>query len=234
METKPLLMRGSSETCRMRQGLNEFINYVGLTGRSMVEKGTFAGESAQIFAQHASLVYTIDPWVEYDEATQYGYGGSELLAARRRFFTKVMANDNDNKIRPLQLTSEQAARLFFPCSMPLVYIDGWHKHTPQDIDLWWDKVAPDGYISGHDYNEQRFPEIIESIRQRFGAPDAVFQDETWVVRKTDERIRQWQQRTTQVIRDVASHVTVLTPCSAPSVTRDEPTGLLGLGIFPCG
>lgn len=214
-----------------RQGLYDFIKYVGLKDYPVVEIGTFSGESAQIFAEFASLVYTIDPWVEYAEADEWNM---DIAAARHRFFSKVMARDHANKIKPLQVTSEQASKMFAHHSMPLVYIDGWHKYTAQDIDLWWDKVAPNGYIAGHDYNETRFPEIIHGIAQRFGAPDATFQDETWVIRNTHERIRQWLLRTTPATGDVASHVMALTPCSAPCSVRKEPTGLLGLGIFPYG
>jgi hypothetical protein len=176
-----------------RQGLYDFIHHVSLKGSPVVEIGTFAGESAQIFAEFASLVYTIDPWVQYAEADEWGM---DIVAARHRFFVNVMAYDRTNTIKPLQVTSEQASKMFAQHSMPLVYIDGWHKHTAQDIDLWWDKVAPDGDLAGHDYNATRFPCVIESIALRFGAPDKVFQDETWVVKKTPERMRQWQSNLT--------------------------------------
>lgn len=175
------------------QGLHDLINYVDIKNYPVVEIGTFSGESAQIFAQYASCVYTIDPWVEYDEGIQYGYDGKQIIAARQKFFANVMANDHENKIKSLQLTSEQAVNIFANNSIPFLYIDGWHKFAPQDIDLWWNKIALNGHIAGHDYNKERFPELVNGIANRFDGPDAIFQDESWIVKKRYQKIHQHKQ-----------------------------------------
>jgi len=173
---KPTTMRGG----HMIQGLHDLIAHVGVKNSPVIEIGTYAGESAQIFSEYASIVYTIDPWVEYEEATYYGLNVAE---ARRWFFTHVMANDHENKIKPLQITSEQASKIFAPWSVPFVYLDGWHKFISDDIDLWWPKIESGGSLAGHDYNKERFPDMIKSIEKKLGGPDKVFQDESWVVKK---------------------------------------------------
>ena len=185
---KPLLtMRGG----HMMQGLHDLIAYTGIKDSTVVEIGTFAGESTQVFAQYAALVYTIDPWVEYEEGTYYGL---DVAAARSVFFATVMADDHDNKIKSLQITSEQAVQLFNPYSVPHLYVDGWHKYAMEDVDRWWDTIAMDGWMTGHDYNEERFPHIPLGLSERFGMPDAIFQDESWAVQKTAERDHQWRDR----------------------------------------
>lgn len=176
---------------RWLQGLHDLIAHVGVDNYPVVEIGTFAGESAKIFAEYASEVFTIDPWVEYPEGTHYGL---DVAAARKVFFSEVMANDDANIIKPIQLHSAQAVGLFPRGSIRLLYIDGWHKFTAEDIDIWWDSIMLNGYIAGHDYNDYRFPEIPHGIAERFGAPDAMFQDESWVVKKTQARMDAWERR----------------------------------------
>lgn len=49
--------------------------------------------------------------------------------------------------------SINAARIYGSTQFDLVFLDGghWHDQVVADLDAWWPRVRPGGYIGGHDY-----------------------------------------------------------------------------------
>lgn len=57
-------------------------------------------------------------------------------------------------VRPVRMTSTEAAQSYPDNSLDFVFIDADHTYeaVKQDIEAWWPKVKPGGILAGHDYN----------------------------------------------------------------------------------
>jgi hypothetical protein len=62
-------------------------------------------------------------------------------------------NGHEDRAIMIRAKSEIAADIFPDNSLDFVYIDANHayQYVVQDIQLWYPKVKPGGYICGHDY-----------------------------------------------------------------------------------
>ena len=140
----------------------------------MVELGSFAGESAEIFASSGKVkrIWCVDHWVG---SAQNG----------ERAFDEIQACYPDI-IGKLKAESAEGAQQFLDQSLDFVYIDACqqYKSIKRDIELWRPKIRPGGVIGGHDYSP-RFEGVIRAVGETFGTPDAVFQDSSWIVRIPD-------------------------------------------------
>lgn len=69
-------------------------------------------------------------------------------------------------------SSTTVSRLFADGSLTWVHVDARHDYhsVAADIDAWAPKVAPGGWLTGDDYDEWNWPEVIAAVRDR--APDA--------------------------------------------------------------
>ena len=61
--------------------------------------------------------------------------------------------------------SISAARLFGDASLEWVHLDARHDYTSvkADIEAWLPKVKKDGWLSGDDYDEQKWPEVVKAV-----------------------------------------------------------------------
>jgi predicted O-methyltransferase YrrM len=139
-----------------------------------VEIGSYIGESANILSLFFQEVVCIDP-------------ENDFLV--REIFTKNTAGRNVEIIT--KISDEAHAELYHE-GYGLVYIDGVHTYEAvrKDIANYWPKVIPGGYIGGHDYGKG--PEnagVMRAVNEVFCEPDFIFVDESWLVKKTPERLK---------------------------------------------
>ena len=61
--------------------------------------------------------------------------------------------------------SLSAARLFSDGSLEWVHLDARHDYASvkADIEAWLPKVKPGGWISGDDYDAQKWPEVVRAV-----------------------------------------------------------------------
>ena len=61
--------------------------------------------------------------------------------------------------------SVSASRLFSDASLEWVHLDARHDYASvkADIEAWLPKVKPGGWLSGDDYNEQKWPEVVKAV-----------------------------------------------------------------------
>jgi hypothetical protein len=79
-------------------------------------------------------------------------------------------------------SSLQAASWLEPASLDFVFIDADHDHeaVAADIAAWRTRLKPGGWMTGHDYDELKFPGVVAAVDEAF--PDATKgADFTWMV-----------------------------------------------------
>ncbi len=138
----------------------------------MVEVGSFAGVSSELFALHCHKISCIDSWKPYIEIP------SEFIIEAEARFEKVrLRYDNISK---LKFTSSEAAPLFLDNCLDLVYIDAAHDYESikNDINLWLPKIKPGGFIAGHDIVLKPVKFCIDEI---FGENNyKTYPDTSWI------------------------------------------------------
>ena len=140
----------------------------------MIEIGTYAGESTAIFASSGKFkkIHTIDPYF-------YGCAHEVYMEAKVncRYWDYIEFHRD---------YSQNCSDKFTDGVFDFVYVDGDHQGhaVAKDLDLYWPKVKPGGYMGGHDYNKQYWPEVYKAVKNKFGDKIMqVFDDKSWVVRK---------------------------------------------------
>jgi hypothetical protein len=175
-----------------KQGLRDLCEYIGkflnLKKSIILEIGSFAGQSADIFSDYFGKVVAIDVW-------QSGYDPTGVdKASDPKFYNmkKVEAQFDalclkKRNIKKQKSSSEEAVKCFEDLSLDTVYIDGNHNYKPvrEDILRWLPKVKLGGFICGHDYNSKHFPGVRKAVNETLGEPVATFRDSSWVVRKNE-------------------------------------------------
>jgi Methyltransferase domain len=182
----PAIMTGLVEMCEWIEancGLVEpdYSNMV------MYELGSFAGESAEVFAKYFGTVHCVDPWGN-------ACGAPSAEDVENSFDERAKKAGNIVKHKA---TGTEIALLVQDRSVDFVYIDaGAHTYEEclRDITEWWPKVRSGGFLGGHDFEIKElhaadtFPGVERAVNRYFGQrPDKyglkVFPDTSWVVRK---------------------------------------------------
>lgn len=157
-------------------GLTEVAKLIGKDA-TMVEIGSFAGESTAIFADNVKYIFAIDPWENGPEDLK-DYDMNEI---KKEFFERMKDKKNCSAVIT---TSELASEQFKDESLDAIYIDGSHKYedVKKDLILWIPKVKKGGIISGHDYIMH---EVNKAVNEVVGMKNifAVFTDSSWVAYK---------------------------------------------------
>ena len=164
-----------------KQGLRDFCQYIHsirpTRGMKLVEIGSFAGDSTEIFCDYFKHVVAIDPWESNigDITDQV-----DMDEVYEEFVERLSGKGN---ITVLKHFAEDVVHNFGDGMIDIVYIDGKHeyKDAKKDITLWLPKVKKGGFISGHDYRK-KFPGVIKAVKELIGKPDKVFADYSWVRR----------------------------------------------------
>jgi len=160
------------EAPRMRAGLLDLIAALPSGPMAMVEIGSHAGESAELFAASGKFndMHCVDHWRNGDAERAFD-------RMRDRFLV----------IRKHKMLSVDAAGLFDDESFDFVYIDASHDYASvkADIAAWAPKVKRGGWIGGHDFNAAKFPGVVTAVREVF-ATVQVFKDDSWFTKKLDQ------------------------------------------------
>ncbi|MES2933979.1 MAG: class I SAM-dependent methyltransferase [Pseudomonadota bacterium] len=80
--------------------------------------------------------------------------------------------------------SVSASRLFSDASLAWVHLDARHDYhgLKADIEAWLPKVQPGGWLSGDDYDPQKWPEVVQVVGDHLpGATPWSTQQWRWIV-----------------------------------------------------
>lgn len=161
----------------MRKGLLELIAYINerhpTRELDLLEVGSYKGDSAQMFASAFRRVTCIDAW---DQAL-FNVPGESAAEAEAEFDRVTAALANVRKIKSTSLAA--AGRYADP--VDVLYVDAGHDYESVNADLGAWASRPQLFVCGHDYWPSRFPGVVRAVNERFGKPDAVFCDTSFVV-----------------------------------------------------
>ena len=168
------LIELTKATCRSEKytnGLKNLIDTIKDSVETMVEVGSYQGESTIIFAQNMTnlkKIYAVDPWLN-------GYCPGDVCSDE--YPMDVVESNFDIRVSEYPKIIKQKM-----LSKDFVYIDGDHTYEgcKSDITLWLPKVKKGGYIGGHDYLAICFLGVVTAVDEFFGSPDMTFDDTSWL------------------------------------------------------
>lgn len=144
---------------------------------TMIEIGSYAGESTEIFAQHFEYVIAIDPYNEDYDPNDITCSYAPLSEVLKSYEERMSKYDN---VSLLQATSDDAVK-FVTLKADFVYIDGLHTYdqVKKDIENYLPLINKNGFIGGHDYHPV-YQGVMDAIVETIGYPHKTFQDTSWL------------------------------------------------------
>lgn len=160
---------------------------------TLVEIGSFGGESTSVFSRHAGVVYAIDPWdASYADKVLLGCsegpvrdfimsaGLAPMSEIEAMFDRRLAGATNVHKIKAFD---QDAVNSFEDGSIDVLYIDSIHtfEAVKDTVARWIPKIRRGGVVSGHDFCQIHWGGVVEAVCKLFTFPDEVFPDTSWVV-----------------------------------------------------
>jgi len=163
---------------------------------TMIEIGSFAGESTETFIKSGKIkkIIIVEPWDD-DVFVPMELKGTQV----QRAFNSRIKRLTDSGIKMPEIViakrfSADASRLLNDGEYDFVYIDGDHsyKGVVEDIKNYLPKLKSNGILAGHDYypNEffsndkliHTFPDVPPGVDKMIGKPDKVYPDTSWMIK----------------------------------------------------
>jgi len=129
-----------------------------------------------LFARAGYLGTSVPPHLaQYTEHGSWMHLVTENLRAHRVL----------DAVNLLQLSITRAARAFDDASVFACFVDGGHHEAAvsADIDAWWPKIAPGGYLSGHDWNHPEVRVAVERLAASVGRSIMNHGPTVWILQK---------------------------------------------------
>lgn len=157
-----------------------------------IELGSFMGESTQMFLSSGLWTagfYAVDPWAGPEDEYKTTNADTRLTWKDIRdefdYNTRMYNNSPDyihQEFQVIRGKSKSAVELFEDDYFDFIYIDADHTYDSVclDIQLYLPKLKKGGFIAGHDYDPQGWPEVVEAVHAMLGEPDKVFMDTSWI------------------------------------------------------
>ena len=166
------------------EGLLDLIKELGDNSeKTMIEIGSFVGESTVLFAQSFKKVIAIDPFLaDYDPADPT----SKLFEFKNVYETYLDRTGEHQNIETIVSTSDEAVSKLDGLKYDFIYLDGLHTYdgVKRDIINYLPLVKKGGVIGGHDYTDDTIHIHLEGVKraviEMLGTPDKVFKDNSWI------------------------------------------------------
>ncbi len=109
-----------------------------------IEIGSYKGTSSKLFLNRCNYMYFIDPCVDYPESSRH-----DVVASYEEFLKIMEAYEP----RFTFITAFSAEAVELVPVVDFVFVDGEHSYpyVKQDVELYWPKIRPGGFMCGHDY-----------------------------------------------------------------------------------
>ena len=161
---------------------------------TMLEIGSYMGESTQIFASSGLFrggIHCLDKW---DGAPVWEKGDTRATihdweedhidwSVVKNEFSRNTRFFDVNEILPIRGSSHGDFMSFNrDLRFNFIYIDGDHSYDSvvKDINKSLTLLTEDGIIAGHDYDTEAWPDVVKAVDETIGKPDKVFMDSSWI------------------------------------------------------
>lgn len=166
----------------LNEGLVSLIEYIS-NGKdpktlSMIEIGSYIGESTSVFASYFGKVVSVDPFENDYDANDLACQHADFKDVYNKFLENMQSFDNVKNIRK---KSDDAIVDLKEEKYDFVYIDGMHTYdqVKKDIINYKDLIKSGGFIGGHDYSNY-WIDVVKAVNECLEKPDETFQDTSWV------------------------------------------------------
>jgi predicted O-methyltransferase YrrM len=165
------LLSPENNTAGLYQLIKKYLSHQ----TEMVEIGSFAGVSSELFAMFVKKIYCIDPYVLYEEVSK-----KQLFLAEQEFYVVMSKYSN---IIHIKKSSHDASNQFADNSLDFVYVDGAHDYNNayMDIKLWLPKIKSGSYIGGHDHYNKN---VVKAIKDNNLTVLETFAESSWIALKS--------------------------------------------------
>lgn len=179
MNNLKVVMRPESSAKYLREFCNEVREHLGDTP-TIVELGSYMGESSLIFAQEFpnGKIICIDSW-------EGGFDDSDACSSDNYSEVENQFDIRQKMVNNIEKIKGMSTSVKIECD--LVYIDACHKYecVKNDIIHW--SPLTKKIISGHDYCvdenflmlHQHIKGVKSAINDMLGKPDKIFGDMSW-------------------------------------------------------
>ena len=145
-----------------RDYMPNLLRFLKLNGKG-IEVGTAKGDYSELLLLHSNLLllYSIDHWHEQSKEEYSDIANiSQAEHDNNKTLTQQKLNKFGDRSKILNMTSEEASKLFKDEELDFVYVDANHtyKAIKEDLGLWYSKVKKGGVFAGHDYLEGELSE----------------------------------------------------------------------------
>lgn len=135
-------MNNINLTCR--ETLIGSLPHGGLVAEIGVQYGAFSTKILEL--NQPELLYLVDCWCHnYADPVTNFYNHEDAWVNINKHFA------GEKRVAFIRELSVTASKRFEPSSLDIVYIDANHMTAAEDIEVWWPKVKPGGWMTGHDY-----------------------------------------------------------------------------------
>lgn len=149
-------------------------------GSRFVEVGNYLGRSLCSLAEVAQLSGKSITVIGVDTCRGSGaegprgkdYHGAAVTEGNGTFAGTLHRNVIEcgyaDSVALIVAPSVVAATLFADRSIDWVHLDARHEclHVQADIDAWLPKIKLEGWLSGDDYDELKWPEVVSAVKDR--------------------------------------------------------------------
>lgn len=170
-----------------RDSLDELLEFTGLSGITMIEVGSYAGESAEQFASSGKVktLWCVDPWksgyAEKDVAAQSDFAEVESK------FDKVVER-HPTIIHKFKGTLSDFIGHYPEIEPDVIYIDACHTYDACRSDIMNALKYSPRFMAGHDYCDG-WSGVKKAVNESFGRPDRVFEDSSWIINMADWMVK---------------------------------------------
>jgi predicted O-methyltransferase YrrM len=156
----------------------EHINQIEKTSEiTMVEIGSYIGESSIVFAQYFKKVICVDPFENYEEIMKFYGDHAEMDLVYHKFLENTKNYPNISNIRA---KSDDAYKELKNEQIGFVYIDGLHTYEQVKNDISnYQPLIKGKFIGGHDYSDYWIG-VKNAVNRAYSSPDKVFSDTSWI------------------------------------------------------
>lgn len=148
---------------------------------TMIEIGSYIGESTMVFCENFKEVTSIDPHIGNYDLNDPVCNHATFNVVYDQFKKNMSPYSNYNHIR---MTSDEAIKHLIGVKVDFIYIDGLHTYeqVKKDIKNYLPLISENGFIGGHDYGDN-WVGVVRAINESLpdgGNPDKTFVDTSWI------------------------------------------------------